>query len=327
MPGNRHTAKWLIDGTSVNGVVTEPVDNKNGKVTGSYKFNTPGVYKLQMNITDQKGITTTANSNGDLEAIVVIYDPNGGYTYGGGYYSSPAGAFKQNPAVTGDVSYGFTINYYKNATFPKGETQFSFKLDEFEFNAVNFEYLAINNAMAQFKGTGKITGGQSGIGFTMTVIDGELDGTGIDKMRMKIYNKNTGAVIYDNQPGSGDAELPTVAVGANSTIVISGGGSSTTIVAREEQSSGNIAAKDLDLRVYPNPSTDHFILKVNSNNKKEKISLMVVDQMGRVIERHSGVQAGAIVRIGGEQYKPGAYYVKVIQGKEAREIKLIKLSE
>jgi hypothetical protein len=90
-PGSRHTAKWLIDGsTSVKGTVTEPPGIKNGKVTGAYKFPAAGVYKLQMNITDQTGVTSYANTTGDLDAIVVIYDPNGGYTYGGGYFASPA---------------------------------------------------------------------------------------------------------------------------------------------------------------------------------------------------------------------------------------------
>ncbi len=97
-PGNKHTGKWLIDGTSVNATITEPVGNQNGKSTGSYKFNAPGVYKLQMNITDQNGVTSYANTQGDLEAIVVIYDPNGGYTNGGGWYQSPAGALVSNPS-------------------------------------------------------------------------------------------------------------------------------------------------------------------------------------------------------------------------------------
>jgi hypothetical protein len=39
---------------------------------------------------------------------------------------------------------------------------------------------------------------------------------------MKIYNKNNGSIIYDNQPGASDAALPTQAVGTNSIIVISG---------------------------------------------------------------------------------------------------------
>jgi hypothetical protein len=40
----------------------------------------------------------------------------------------------------------------------------------FEFNALNFEYLVISNSMAQFKGTGKMISGQSGVGFTMTLL-------------------------------------------------------------------------------------------------------------------------------------------------------------
>jgi hypothetical protein len=220
--GNKHTAQWLIDATTVRGSVTEPSGLKNGTVTGSYKFTTPGIYKLQMNVTDQTGVTTYANTNGDLEAIVVIYDPNGGYTYGGGWFASPAGALTSGPSASGKVSYGFYVNYYKGATNPKGETQFDFKVGSLEYNALNFDYLSISGAKAQFKGSGRIVGGQSGINFIMNVIDGALDGTGIDKARIKIYNKNTGQVFYDNEPGSSDAANPTTPVGTNSTVVISG---------------------------------------------------------------------------------------------------------
>jgi hypothetical protein len=120
-PGNTHTAKWLLDGSvAANGTVIEPSGNVNGKVSGSYKFNSPGVYKLQMNITDQTGSTSYANTNNDLDAIVVIYDPNGGNTYGGGYFNSPAGALRSDPTATGKASYGFAMNYFKNSTNPKG---------------------------------------------------------------------------------------------------------------------------------------------------------------------------------------------------------------
>jgi hypothetical protein len=139
-PGNSHTAKWLLDSsTSVSGILTEPSGTQNGKATGSYKFNSAGVYKLQMNITDQTGATSYANTNGDLDAIVVIYDPNGGTVYGGGWFNSPAGALTNNPSATGKASYGFAVNY-KNAVKPTGETQFGFKVGSFEFNAVNFDW-------------------------------------------------------------------------------------------------------------------------------------------------------------------------------------------
>ena len=332
VPANKHTARWLIDGsTTAKATVTEPSGNKNGKVTGSYKFSSPGVYKLQMNITDQNGITTYANTNGDLEAIVVIYDPNGGHTYGGGYFDSPAGALKSDPDATGKASYGFAMNYFKNSTYPKGETQFEFKVGDFEFNALNFDYLAISNSMAQFKGTGKITGGQSGVGFTMTVVDGQLDGTGVDKIRMKIYNKNNGTVIYDNQFGASDAALPAQAVGANSSVVISGVNSgltqsNNTLQKGEMEATSPEISNGLDVIVYPNPASSHFNIIINSNDAKEKIVLQVVDQYGRAIERRGNLTKGSAVRLG-DRYPPGVYYVRVLQGKQHKELKLVKLSD
>ena len=327
-PGNKHTAKWLIDASTTTGTVTESSGNKNGKVTGSYKFNSPGVYKLQMNVTDQTGVTSYANTNGDLEAIVVIYDPNGGYTYGGGYYDSRAGALVADPSTTGKASYGFTMNYFKNSTNPKGETQFEFKVGDFEFNALNFDYLVISNSMAQFKGTGKIIGGQSGVAFTMTVTDGQLDGSGIDKIRMKIYNKNNGKIIYDNQPGASDAALPTQAVGSNSVVVISGINSSLTSAnttqKTEMETTEMKTVNGLDVIAYPNPSINNFSITVQAN-AKEKITMQVMDMYGRVIETRN-VTANSITRFG-DRYRPGAYFVRIIQGKQHKELKLVKLSD
>jgi ribosomal protein S26 len=329
-PGNKHTAKWLVDGSAVtNGTVTEPSGNQNGKVSGNYKFNNPGVYKLQMNVTDQTGITSYANTNNDLDAIVVIYDPNGGNTYGGGFFESPTGALRSDPTATGKASYGFAMNYFKNSTNPKGETQFEFKVGDFEFNALNFDYLVINNAMAQFKGTGKIIGGQSGIGFTMTVVDGQLDGTGVDKIRMKIYNKNNGTVIYDNQSGTSDVALPTQAVGTNSTVVISGNNASLTSVntnqKAEMESKSTEISNGLNIIAFPNPSATSFIINVKSNLTNEKVIMQVVDMFGRVIETRT-VSANSNHKVG-EAYRPGTYFIRIIQGKEHKEIKLVKLSD
>jgi len=328
--GKTHTGKWLLDGNvATNGTVIEPVGNLNGKVTGSYKFNTPGVYKLQMNVIDQTGAISYTNTNGDIDAIVVIFDPNGGNTYGGGYYNSPAGALKSNPTATGKASYGFAMNYFKSSTNPKGEAQFEFKVGSFEFNALNFEYLVISNSMAQIKGTGKITGGQSGVGFTMTVVDGQLDGSGVDKIRMKIYNKNNGSVIYDNQPGASDAALPTQAVGANSTIVISGTNSSltqsNTTQKAEMEAIASEVSRGLDVIAYPNPSATNFSISVKANSINEKITMQVVDMYGRIIETRN-VNANSMIRFG-DRYNPGTYFVRILQGKEHKEIKLIKLSD
>jgi hypothetical protein len=323
-PGNKHTGKWLIDGSALaTATITEPVGNQNGRSTGSYKFNTPGVYKLQMNITDQTGATSYANTNGDLEAIVVIYDPNGGYTYGGGWYQSQAGAVVSNPASTGKASYGFTVNYYKNATNPKGESQFEFKVGTFEFNALNFDYLSIQGARAQFRGTGKITGGQSGVAFIMTVIDGELDGTGIDKVRMKIFNKTTNAVYYDNQPGASDAASPVVPVGTNSTVVVQGTPVNNLTTKTNKEVVPEIVPVDgLEISAFPNPTNDHFVLQVQTSGK-ELIHINVMDILGRKVKE---MKVGPYQTVMfGSEFIHGVYFVEIKQGSNRKVIKLEKL--
>ncbi len=326
-PCNTHTAKWLLDGSAVtNGSATEPSGNQNGKVSGSYKFNTAGVYKLQMNVTDQTGITSYANTNNDLDAIVVVYDPNGGNAYGGGWFQSQAGALAANPLATGKASYGFAVNY-SNAAKPKGETQFEFKVGSFEFNALNFDYLAINNAKAQFRGTGKIIGGQSGIGFIMTVKDGAIDGSGIDKIRMKIYNRNTGYVYYDNQPGTSDADDPTAGVGTNSSVVIQEAATvnSATTTSREvmEVDKQEKSFDKLQVVAYPNPTNKYFSIQIKTNDLKTTLQMQTFDKNGKLLERRNDIVPGSIIRLG-ETYRAGIYFAQFIQGQQRTTVKLVK---
>lgn len=218
--GRRHTAQWTFDDLAATGTVVEPAGMTAGTASGRYTFTASGIYKVMLTLTDQAGARSSVNTAGDVEAIAVVYDPGAGYAIGGGWFASPAGAYKAVPGVSGKVSYGFTSQYFKGATKPKGEAQFGFNLAGLEFNALNFDYLVISGAKAQFKGSGKLNG-EAGYDFTLTAIDGELSGGGgTDRVRMKIWRKSTGAVVYDSQPGASDAADPTVVVGAGSSVVI-----------------------------------------------------------------------------------------------------------
>jgi hypothetical protein len=273
-----------------------------------------------MNVRDQTGVVSYANTQGDLDAIVVIYDPNGGYTYGGGWFGSPAGSLRSNGSATGKVSFGFNSNYYKNATNPKGETQMQFMVGDLEFNALNFEYLSISGAKAQYKGSGKIKGDKAGYNFIMTVIDGALNGTSTDKIRLKIFNKNTGVVIYDNQPGASDAADPTTVVGSGSTIVVVNPNASAPATKTIEEKV--ITAEMFDAKVLPNPAIDQFILRVKTTSK-EPVHVRVVDIMGRKLtEMKSG--SDQTIQFG-RSFIPGIYFVEIIQGTNRKVIKLEKL--
>jgi hypothetical protein len=108
----------------------------------------------------------------------------------------------------------------RNATNPKGETQIHFAEGGLEFNALNYDYLAMSGAKAQLRGFGKVNG-ESGYNFILTVIDGQLKGGGgVDKFRIKIWNKTTGATVFDSQMGASDAADPSTPIGTGSSIVI-----------------------------------------------------------------------------------------------------------
>jgi hypothetical protein len=77
----------------------------------------------------------------------------------------------------------------------------------------------VAGARAQFKGVGTING-QGSYGFMLTAIDGALPGGGgADKFRMKIWEKATGVVVYDNQLGAADDGDPTTVIGGGSIVI------------------------------------------------------------------------------------------------------------
>ncbi len=89
---------------------------------------------------------------------------------------------------------------------------------EGEFRSLNYDYLVISGAKAQFKGFGQVNG-NAGYNFILTVMDGDIAG-GDDRFRIKIWEKATGAIVFDNQMGASDAADPTTPVGDGSSIVI-----------------------------------------------------------------------------------------------------------
>jgi len=214
-PGDTHSAQWLVDNFSLAGTVNEA----NGQVTATATFSSPGVYLVQLVIADSCGNTATANTIGGLPAMVVIYDPNGGFVTGGGWINSPAGAYVAQPTLTGKASFGFVSNYQKGATVPTGETEFQFQVANFNFHGTSYEWLVISGARAQYKGSGTVNGAGN-YGFILTAIDGDVKGGGgVDKFRIKIWDKATGTGIYDNQLGASDSADPTTAIGGGSIVI------------------------------------------------------------------------------------------------------------
>jgi PKD repeat protein len=208
-----HTAQWdWGDGTTSAGTVSET--GGSGSVSDTHIYDTPGVYTIKLTVTDKDG-----DSGESYYLYVVVYDPEGGFVTGGGWIDSPEGAYAPDPTLTGKANFGFVAKYKQGANVPDGNTQFQFKAGSLNFHSSEYEWLVVAGPRAQFKGSGTING-SGDYGFMLTAVDGQVNGGGgTDKFRIKIWDKATGDVIYDNQMGAGDGDNLTTVLGGGSIVI------------------------------------------------------------------------------------------------------------
>jgi pimeloyl-ACP methyl ester carboxylesterase len=212
---NTHTAIWTFDNFSK----TATIDEINREVTVNYTFASAGVYFITLTVNNSCGGTGTTSTISELTAMVVVYDPDGGFVTGGGWINSPIGAYPANLNLTGKASFGFNSKYQKGAHIPTGNTEFQFRVADFNFKSTSYDWLVLAGAKAQFKGTGTVNG-SGNYGFMLTALDGQINGGGgQDKFRIKIWDKATGNIIYDNQLSGSDDENPTTVIGGGNIII------------------------------------------------------------------------------------------------------------
>jgi len=217
--GGTHSATWMFDTITKVATVVEPTASNPGTASTTFTFTSTGVYLVKLTVNDGCGAVATADTVGVLAAMVVIYDPNGGFVTGGGWINSPAGAYTANPSLTGQSSFGFVSRYEHGANVPTGNTEFQFHGANFDFRSTVYEWLVIAGARAQYKGSG-IVNRAGDYGFILTAIDGDINGGGgVDKIRIKIWNKNGGGIVYDNQVNAPDGSDPTTVLGGGSIVL------------------------------------------------------------------------------------------------------------
>jgi hypothetical protein len=170
----------------------------------------------------QLDVNVDSTSWSECYQYVVVYDPYGGFVTGGGWIHSPAGAYHLDSSLSGKATFGFVSKYKKGAFDPVGNTEFQFHAANFTFRSTEYDWLVIAGARAQYKGTGSIDG-TGDYGFMLTAIDGALPGGGLgDKFRIKIWDKATDAMVYDNQMGDSDNADPTTVIGGGSIVIHKG---------------------------------------------------------------------------------------------------------
>lgn len=130
-------------------------------------------------------------------------------------YSSGAGRI----CAGGKATFGFVAKYKKNVSTPTGNTEFQYQSGGLNFSSTGYLWLVVSGAKAQYTGDGTINGSGS-YGLLVTAIDGKRPGGGgVDRFRIKIWNRTTHVVIYDNQPGADEDSSAATALGGGSVTV------------------------------------------------------------------------------------------------------------
>ncbi len=285
-------------------------------VTASTTFAASGVYTVTISVTDACGKTASITSSG----YIVVYDPSGGFVTGGGWIISPPKSYSADLTLTGRANFGFVSKYLKGASVPSGDTEFQFQIGNLNFKSTSYDWLVVSCTKAQYKGTGKING-QGTYGFLITALDGSPD-----KFRIKIWDKATAAIVYDNQMGQLED--------SNSATDISGG----SIVVHDTKCK-NAAARTSDTEVveevnadetisvsaYPNPVQSSLSLKL-VNPKREPVGISILDLSGKSIIMRSYEQPSAddYYVIDSSELPEGLYLLRVRVGNYAENVKLMK---
>ena len=150
-----------------------------GTCTASHTYAVAGVYGVSVVLADDDAGTATGQFS-----YIVVFDAAGGFVTGGGFINS--GAAKS--------TFGFNAKYLNGQA--AGNAQF--KNAGLSFSSTAYDWLVVAGAKAQVRGSGTVNGAGD-FAFLLTAVD---DGT--DRFRIKIWDKPTGDVVYDNVPGGAD---------------------------------------------------------------------------------------------------------------------------
>jgi uncharacterized delta-60 repeat protein len=197
IPTDQHTAQWNWgDGMTSAGNVTET--GGMGTVTGSHVYAAPGIYQVTLTVTDQSGASGSATA---IPGVVVFNMLIGGIT-GNGMFIGPPFAIAVTPS--GKVRFQLAAKYAGNRAIPLGKAMFQFTEAHRVFRSARSDWLVIAGRTAWYQGTGTLDG-KGTYGFLVSASSG---GRPAARIRIRIWNKATGTVIYDTEPGAPASAAP-----------------------------------------------------------------------------------------------------------------------
>jgi hypothetical protein len=96
------------------------------------------------------------------------------------------------------------------------------------------------------------------------------------------------------------------------------------VITQSSLYNDNLSKEKMAINVMPNPSSTYFNLFIRSNNNNP-VQVRVTNIFGQVMERHEKLASNTILRLG-QRWSGGTYFVEIIQDKERRIMKIIKVN-
>ena len=175
----------------------------NGTARGTCTFTSAGVYAVQLTVHDDDGDSDTEVAAGQ----VVVYDASAGWITGGGWIDSPVGAYAPAASVSGKLTFGFVAKYQTSSvSIPNGNAEFKLSLARLDFRSSTLDWMVVTGSTAHLQGSGTLNG-TGDYGFSIAA----NDGSAADAIRIRIWNRVTGDLVYDNKfdaPADSEALTP-----------------------------------------------------------------------------------------------------------------------
>ena len=289
---------------------------------GSHRYSSAGIYMISLTIENACGETASATHE------LVVYDPAAGFVTGGGWFNSPAGAWRSKPNVAGKAHISLNSKYHKGDLTPKGNFVFKIQSGGLNFKGTTQQWLMVDDHQAIYKGMGMLNG-MSGYSYMVSVVDGDMLGKKVsDKLRIVLWNP-AGEVVYDNQPGAALGAEAAQALDAGS-IVIHGTkkdkkNAKTAVVASADEATvapGVMAA-------YPNPLVSEGLwLAFPALGRSQDVKVVVYDLSGRVMAEKIftvSIEAGHYHwAIDHSSWSQGVYILVIRADQFSQQLKIIK---
>jgi CSLREA domain-containing protein len=174
-------------------------------VSASHAYAVAGSYSISVKVSRGSSFGTSTFSP------LVVFNPAAGSMNADGWFNAPLGSYPANPAFAGKIHFESNVKYANGATIPTGTAKVN--LPGKDFVAGSLSWLTISGSNLQLSGVGTVNDAGS-YGILLTGIDGKLDGKKMpDKVRLKIWNRANGQIVYDSQMNAPDNTTPAIVLG------------------------------------------------------------------------------------------------------------------